>query len=263
MFRNALKLLLAIALSAFLIDANLQPAEAATSVACTGGDFRVTTPDGRTLSGYTSWKLAPSSLPAHSRLHVQGRYVQFDVDVSDFAVYNYALTGAANPLDMTGGVFTPLFASKVPNLNGATLDAGELEVKLSPQTGELRRRGVGAAMKLQLKDCTSGGIFQMESDNAVTYTHTLAPGIFYFSNPLTGKINFGNGLDLIGKDSPMVATKLSQSATVTTWRVEAGGRLGMVLGEDAIELTPGSPVCTHQCQVQNQIQGTLPVPGGA
>jgi hypothetical protein len=108
-----------------------QPVEAATSAACQGGDFTVTLPNGRILSGYTGWKISPSELPAHSRIHVQGRYIQFDVDVSNYAVYDYALTGAANPLDMTGGRFTPLFASKVGDLEGRTLDAGELEVSLS------------------------------------------------------------------------------------------------------------------------------------
>ncbi len=265
MFRTTMKLAAAVAAvaGAIAFGAQPQPVEAATSAACTGGDFRVTTPDGRTLSGYTSWKLAPSSLPSHSRLHVQGKYVQFDVDVSDFAVYNYALTGAANPLDMTGGVFTPLFASKVPNLNGATLDAGDLEVKLFEGGGELRRRGLGAGMKLQLKDCAQGGIFQMEPDQTTVVTHALAANVFYFNNPLTGKINFGNGANVIGKDSPQVATKLAQYGNGAVWRIEAGGRMGMVLGEDAIELAPGAPVCVQQCQVQDKVQGTLPVPGEA
>jgi hypothetical protein len=265
MFRKSLTIALGTlaAVAALVLGAQLQPADAATSAACTGGDFRVTTAEGRTLSGYTGWKLAPSSLPAHSRLHVQGKYVQFDVDVSDFAVYNYALTGAANELDMTGGVFTPLFASKVPNLNGATLDAGELEVKLFQGGGELRRRGVGAGMKLQLKDCAQGGIFQMEPDQITVVTHTLVPNVFYFNNPLTGKINFGNGANVIGKDSPQVATKLAQYGNGSVWRIEAGGRMGMVLGEDAIELAPGAPVCVQQCQVQDKVQGTLPVPGEA
>jgi hypothetical protein len=130
-----------------------------------------------------------------------------------------------------------------------------------PQGGELRRRGSGLGMKLQFKDCANGGVFQMESATQVVVTHTLAAGSFYFTNPFTGKINFGNGAALIGKDSPMVATKLSQGSTTSTWRVEAGGRMGMVLGEDAVELAPSSPPCTHECQVQNQVRGTLPVPG--
>jgi hypothetical protein len=238
-------------------------ARAATSIACDGGDFRAILPDGRVLSGSNGWKIAPRDLPASSRVEIRGKYVQFDLDVSTFAVYDYALTGAANPLDMTGGVFTPLFASKVPDLKGQTLDAGELEIQLSPQSAVIRRRGGGAGMKLQLKDCANGGIFQMEPDQQTVVTHTLAPRIFYFNNPLTGKINFGNGANVIGKDSPQVATKLAQFGNGSIWRIEAGGRMGMVLGEDAIELAPAAPVCIQQCQVQDQVQGTLPVPGGS
>jgi hypothetical protein len=41
--------------------------------------------------------------------------------------------------------------------------------------------------------------------------------------------------------------------------------MGFVLGEDAVETTVPSPAnsCTQQCQVQNQIRGTLTVPDGA
>jgi hypothetical protein len=258
--RTALALTAACAALVAALGTTGSPARAASSVGCQGGGFAITLPAGRVLSGNTSWKVAATQLPSHGRAHVQGRYVEFDVDLSTFAVYDYTLTGASNPLDPTGGVRTPVFASKVPALPG-TLDAGDLEVKLFPQGGELRRRGSGLGMKLQLKDCANGGIFQMESETQVDVTHTLAAGIFYFTNPSTGKINFGNGEELIGKDSPMVAAKLSQGPTTSTWRVEAGGRMGMVLGEDAVELAPASPSCTHQCQVQNQVRDTLPVPG--
>ena len=42
--------------------------------------------------------------------------------ISDFAVLNHAFTGAANPSDITGGRFTPVFASKVPTTAALTLD---------------------------------------------------------------------------------------------------------------------------------------------
>lgn len=259
--RIAITLVAVIAAAFVALAARETPARAAASAGCEGGDFTVTLPNGRVLGGYTGWKIPARDLPTHGIANVRGRYVEFDVDLSTFAVYDYTLTGAPNPLDPTGRVRTPLFASKLPDLGGATLDSAELEVKLFPQGGELRRRGIGAGMKLQLKDCANGGIFQMESEQPITVTHTLASGIFYFTNPDTGKINFGNGAELIGKDSPMVATKLAQGATVSTWRIEAGGRMGMVLGEDAVELAPGSPLCTQQCQVQNQVRDTLPAPG--
>ena len=251
---------LAAAAAAFVM-AEPPPVAAATSIGCQGGDFTVTLPGGRVLSGYTGFKIAPSQLPPHSRIHVQGRYVQFDVDVSDYAVYDYALTGASNPLDMTGGRFTPLFASKVGDLRGRTLDAGELEVSLSPGSLVTRRRGGGAGMKIQAKDCASGGIFQLEPDQQTVFTHTLAPGVFYFKNPFTGKINFGNGAALIGKDSPQVAAKLVQTDAVSVWDVAAGGRMGGVLGEDAVELSAGATNCVQDCQAQNRVRGSLPAPG--
>jgi hypothetical protein len=236
-------------------------ARAATSVGCEGGDYRVVTPSNQTLSGYNGWRITRASVPSHSRLQVRGKYVEFSVDVSTFAVYDYALTGAPNTVGMTNGTRTPLFASKVPDLGTQTLDAGDLEVKLSPQTLELRRVGSTVKMKIQAKDCATGGIFQMEPEApaSVTITHTLAPGIFYFVNPYTGKINFGNGGQLRGKDSPQVATRLSQTNTRTVWSVSPGGRMGGVLGEDAVELSAGASPCTQQCQAQNQVKGSLPV----
>jgi hypothetical protein len=236
-------------------------ASAATSTGCEGGDYRVTTPTGQTLSGSSGWKLAARTLPAHSRLQVTGRYTEFAVDVSTFAVFDYTLTGADNPLGMTNGVRTPVFASKVPDLGTQTLDAGDLEVKLAPDTIELRRAGSVDKMKIQAKDCVTGGIFQMEPEapTAVRITHTLAPGISYFVNPYTGKVNLGNGDQLRGKDSPQVATRVSQTATQTVWSVGSGGRMGGVLGEDAVELSAGASPCVQQCQAQNQVQGSLPV----
>ncbi|HEV7664509.1 MAG TPA: hypothetical protein VGQ62_13295 [Chloroflexota bacterium] len=206
----------------------------------------------------TSRDLAPGAV-----INVRGRYVEFDVNTSTFAVANYTLTGAANPQDLTGGVRTPLFAAKVADLKGRTLDAGGLDVKLSPATLDLRRDGSAVKMKIQAKDCATGGIFQMEPETAdgspVIMTHTLASSMFYFKNPFTGKINFGNGGLLRGKDSPQVATRLSQTDNVAIWSVSSGGRMGGVLGEDAVELSAGASPCIQSCQAQERIQGSLPV----
>jgi hypothetical protein len=62
-----------------------------------------------------------------------------------------------------------------------------------------------------------------------------------------------------GKDSPQVATRLSQTDTVSTWSVASGGRMGGVLGEDAVELSAGATSCVQDCQVQNRIRGSLQV----
>src|SRR3979411_1106374 len=55
------------------------------------------------------------TVPAPSgTFHVQGTYTQFDVRPSDFAVFNYAFTGAPSPEDITGGRLTPVYESKIP-----------------------------------------------------------------------------------------------------------------------------------------------------
>ena len=156
-----LKHLGVIALSTAAALAALAPASAgaATSSGCENGSFTVTLPGGKTLARGQSAKLAASALPAGSRLHLQGRYVQFDVGVSDFSVYNWALTGAASPQDLTGGRFTPIWAAKVADLKGATLDR-ELEVKPTDAAGSglLLQRSGSAKMKIQAKDCATGGV---------------------------------------------------------------------------------------------------------
>ncbi len=55
---------------------------------------------------------------------------------------NYALTGAAKPEDLTGGVRTVLFTGKVPDLPSMTLNAGDLEVELSPESLLAKRSGI-------------------------------------------------------------------------------------------------------------------------
>src|SRR3712207_8199757 len=93
---------------------------------------------------------------------------------------------------------------------------------------------------------------------------TLFPYTTLFRS-YTGKINFGDGVPgdathqmLLGKDSPQVATKLFQDGRTTRWSVASGGRMGGVLGEDAVELSAGATNCTSDCQARNRIQGSVP-----
>jgi hypothetical protein len=200
-------------------------------------------------------EIPSQSLPSHGILKVRGTYIDFDVDVSTFAVYDYTLKASNNPLDITGGETTVLFLRKEPILGTATLDGSTLR---------LIREGQTVKMKIQAKDCAQGGIFQIEPELAtetgtIDFVHTLGPDVFYFTNPYTGKINFGN-LDLIrGKDSPQVAAKLVQDEHETVWRVTSGGRMGGVLGEDAVEDSPPATPCTQNCQAQNRVRGRYEV----
>jgi hypothetical protein len=254
--RNAVLAVLTAAGSALLSIGVTVPAPAATSSSCLGGGFTVTS-SGRTFS-----KSDSSRLPASTLLNVRGRYVEFDFAPVTGNVYNYVYTGAANPESMTAGVRTPVFASKTVDL-GAVLTK---DVEARPDGTDLTilARGGSAKVKIQAKDCATGGIFQQEVESEavakpVVFTHTLAPGMSYFVNPYTQKVNFGNGGVFRGKDSPQVATRLSQTATVAVWSVSSGGRMGGVLGEDSVELSAGATACTSDCQAQNQVRGSLPV----
>ena len=48
---------------------------------------------------------------------------------------------------------------------------------------------------------------------------------------------------------------------ISRWDVASGGRMGQVMGEDAVEVAPPPTVCTHQCQAQNRVRGQSTVLG--
>ena len=167
------------------------PATAASSDACAGGGFRlVNLTTGATVAASPT-EGTVSAAALGERFGVRGLYNQFDVRASDFAVLDYAFTGAANDEDMTGGRFTPVWASKVPDHRGATLTSG-VEVSLDEEDLVIMRTGSAVSMKIQAKDCAQGGIFQMEPERGDGQTtrivHTLAqssePGMtpFFFDN---------------------------------------------------------------------------------
>lgn len=227
-------------------------AQAASSKACTDGSFRLvnlTTGVTVAVGGKDRIRTTVPAAQLGDRFAVRGRYAQFDVRSSDFAVFDQSFTGAANPSDMTGGRFTPVFASKVPDLRGAALTSG-ISIELRDEGVELGRTGTGVSMKIQAKDCAQGGIFQMEparTDGGTTrIVHTLAtsttPGLtpFFYDNPnfraaigrfegsgctspttgpagqfcvqVTARVNIGNGLSakFVARDSAQVATRVVQ-----------------------------------------------------
>lgn len=237
-----------------------------------GGDYAVTV-NGTTYNPAAGKDITLKDLSVSGPVTVAGRNNRFTIDPGTLGVYDYTLTGAVDTQRMVSAP-TVVFASKVPTLTAAQrtgVRLSRLEVK-DDSIVAIFTTSAGK-LKIQAKDGAQGGIFQMEPEFAapVEIVHTLGPGLFYFVNEFTGKVNFGDGTDavttgpgahqmLLGKDSPQVATKTSQSATVTTWLVGSGGRMGGVLGEDAIELSAGATNCTSQCQARNRINGSLPVP---
>lgn len=255
MTRRSHLLMAGLASAAFVTAAaagTAAPAQAASSNGCTDGGYRLV----NLTSGAVVASVGPNQVTttiAATQLGdtfaVRGRYTQFDVRSSDFAVFDQAFTGAPNTLDITGGRFTPVFASKVPDLRGLVLNSG-ITVEMKDENLALQRTGTGVSMKLQAKDCAQGGIFQMEparSDGTATrVTHTLATSTttgltpFYFDNPnfrarigqflgsgctsvetgppgqfcvqVTARVNIANDLSprFVTRDSAQVATRVAQ-----------------------------------------------------
>jgi hypothetical protein len=167
-----------------------QPAQAASSKACENGGYALFsgsstgTPVIRATDREVTRTIPAATLGATFR--VQGRYNQFVVRASDFALFDYAFTGAPNRLDMTGGRFTPVWESKVPQHRGLSLSS-PITVELEDEDLVISRTGTGLSMKIQTKDCAQGGVFQMEPERGdgtrTRIQHTLAPEAFYFDNP--------------------------------------------------------------------------------
>jgi hypothetical protein len=213
---------------------------AADSSGCEGGGFTVLGKRGAQTAS-----VAPGAVTSVFR--VQGRYVQFDVDAATFGVLNYALTGAANKEDITGGRATPVFDSKMPDHRGLVLN-GAVGVELSSSADiALTRSGPGLTMKIQAKDCATGGVFQMEverSDETKTvFTHQLAQSAFYYDNrnfrnregdvvpfkettlTVSPRINFGNDYSpkFVGRDSPQFADRIPAPQCVNNIATRSGG----------------------------------------
>ena len=205
-----------------------QYALAADSAGCEKGGFTALGNSGaRTVS------VAPGSVA--SLFRVQGKYVQFDVDAASFGVLNFVMTGAANTKDLTGGRPTPVFESKLPDHRGLFLNSA-VNVELSEGGIVLTRSGPGVTMKIQAKDCATGGIFQMEvertDDTKTVITHKLADSAFYFDNRnfrnregdvvtykdttlvVTPRVNFGNDYSrkFVGRDSSQFADRIPTPA---------------------------------------------------
>jgi hypothetical protein len=190
-------------------------ADAASSRFCDGGGW-VLTQQGNTML-------------------VRGRHVQFDIDLRTMGVRNWTLTGVANPGRLVTRP-TVIFSEKTP-LHGATLTQTE---RLRNDKGDLvfiRTNGI-VTVKIQAKDCSQGGVFQMEIERddapSTRFRHVLAPETFYYDNPnfrqregdvvtfsnsagatqdiiIAPRINFGSDTSglLVGRDSPQAANRLS------------------------------------------------------
>jgi len=245
----------ALVITPLMTSAFASPVQAAKSDGCQGGNYRLVN---KTTNAVIASGEVDRTIPAASfgtgRFAVKGVYNEFDVNLADFAVLDYAFTGAPNPLDMTGGVRTPIFASKQPDHRGLVLTSA---ITVESEEGDLviTRSGTGGlTMKIQTKDCAAGGIFQMEVERGdgtrTRITHTLVQNNgaltpFFFDNPnfrarvgqflgadctsvttgppstfcvqVTTRVNIANDFSkkLVLRDSSQVATRISQPACNT------------------------------------------------
>ena len=168
------------------------PAQAAKSDGCVGAGYRLVnlTSGAVIASGTTERSIPAASFGA--QFAVRGTYNEFNVRSSDFAVLDYAFTGAPSTEDITGGVRTPVWASRVPDHRGLSLSSA-ITVEIEEDGLELSRTGTGLSMKIQAKDCAQGGIFQTEparGDGTRTrFVHMLATSSnpkltpFFYDNP--------------------------------------------------------------------------------
>ena len=190
--RLVVPLVLALGVGVTAAGVLTSPAVAAKSAGCEGGGYRlVNLSTGAVVASGLTDAVVPAAALG-DRFGVRGLYNQFDVRASDFAVLDYAFTGAPNDLDLTGGRFTPVWASKVPDLGGNRLTS-DVSVQIGEDELNIMRTGSGDSIKIQAKDCAQGGIFQMEPERSngglTRITHTLAqttdPALspFFFDNP--------------------------------------------------------------------------------
>ncbi|WP_229467317.1 hypothetical protein [Massilia sp. Mn16-1_5] len=272
-------------------------AAAASSEGCEGGGFTVLG-----LRGPVERTVAANALGSGNLIAVRGKYVEFDIDKRTFGILNYTLTGAPNRLDLTGGRRTRVFDSKRPDHRGLVLTSA-VELELDGESLLILREGPGLTMKIQAKDCATGGVFQMEPERAdqsrTRFTHVLSAEAFYFDNgnfraregdivpykdttiEVPSRINFANNFSrkFVGRDSAQVAERVDEPrcsnairtrtgvetvlhcGRVSTWLVASGGRMGQVMGEDAVEVAPPATVCVRKCRAQNRVRGRAVVLG--
>src|SRR4030095_3849092 len=102
---------------------------------CDGGGFTVLG-----VSGNQRVTVPAGTVP--SSFLVKGKYVEFTVDAAPFGVRDGAFTRAPNPLDITGGRRTVVFASKMPDHRGIVLNSA-IQVDSSAESLVLIRTGPG------------------------------------------------------------------------------------------------------------------------
>ena len=212
------------------------PVMAASSKGCENGGF--------TVAGTTG----PRTLPAGglgAAITVTSRHVAFTIVPASFEIRDWRFTGAANPLDLTGGRDTPVWERRTPDHRSLILTS-DVGIESDGPDLVVTRTGPGLSMKVQAKDCAQGGIFQVEPERldgtATRFTHVLVPSAFYFDDPnfrvregdvvpykdttvtVTPRVNIANDVSarFVARDSSQVATRIDEPVCTNQIRKRDG-----------------------------------------
>jgi hypothetical protein len=217
---------------------------------------------------------------------VVGKFVTITINLDTFTVVNFILRGAPDPTSLTpkdwqlitgpapeapppgsgtpppsgGGGSDESVKSSVAQLQGALL------LQLSPSAGLVLQRGaVANTMKIQAMNCTQGEILSIEAGQLTTTTIdlNLSAGL------RNGQDEFGRTLfntgpgaapppaftfqpnrhEMNGRVSAVGAIRTTVTSTMSRWLLQPGGRVGIVLGEEALEFTlpTGKKVDARTC----------------
>ncbi|RYG42335.1 hypothetical protein EON79_19105 [bacterium] len=191
------------------------------------GAFTVILPSGQKISGEKVKTTV--TVPAGSTIQVRGRYQQFDIVGDTFGVRNQSILGFGAP--------RLVFLSRTPQL--AAPLTSSISVEINKEQLVLRRTGSRVSMKIQAKDISQGGMFQMEPGQTTRFTHVLSPDFSYYVDALNRVLLTDTAVQI--RESPQTATLVTPLLSAitgtrqSTWLVQAGGRMGMVVGEDATQ----------------------------
>lgn len=221
-------------------------------------NFTITLSDGRTFNGNQNVSVA---VAPGATAQVRGSFVSYTIQLDTFTVTNYTLNS-----NITGNQPKVIFVRKQP-LHGKTL-VSNMTIDLNGEQATLQRSGGGVSMKIQSKDCSEGGLFQMEPEPSVVVEHQLAPDLAYCVDS-TGRVLIVSATSpFVGRESPELATLTFPTTTsaivgtqVSRWLIQSGGRMGLVTGEDAVQPL-NAPCSASTNATPTPTPNTTPTPTG-
>jgi hypothetical protein len=192
----------------------------------------VTLSDGRTFSGTQNVSVA---VAPGATAQVRGQFVSYTIDLDTLTVTNFTLTS-----NITANKPEVIFARQQP-LHGKTLTSN-LSLTLNNEQAVFQRSGGGVSVKIESKDCSEGGIFEMEPEPGTQIEQQLGADFSYCVDAAGRVMIVGATNPFVGRVSPQLASLVfptTLNAIVGTklsrWQVQSGGSLELETGEDATE----------------------------